>query len=291
MKRADVGIIGGTGLYEMDGLSGVREVSIPTPYGKPSDKVMLGELSGVKIAFISRHGKGHKLSPSEINYRANIYALKSLGVHSVISVSAVGSLKKELTPGTIVIVNQFFDRTFKRENTFFKNGVVAHVSMADPVCKELSEILYKKARELNYDVVSTGTYICIEGPQFSTRAESNVYRSLGFDVIGMTNLPEAKLAREAELCYSTLALVTDYDCWHETEEAVSVEIIIDTLKKNIFRAKEIIRRAIVEVAGRADCTCRHALKDTIVTAVDAIPAKLKKNIHKIAGKYLLKGKA
>lgn len=284
--RATIGIVGGTGLYEIDGLKNQREIRISTPYGKPSDDIIAGEINGVKIAFISRHGKGHRIAPSEINYRANIYALKKLGVSSIISVSAVGSLKEELKPGSIVIVNQFFDRTYKRPNTFFEKGIVAHVSMAEPVCSEISSILYNSGKALGYDIRSSGTYVCIEGPQFSTKAESNVYRALGFDVIGMTNLPEAKLAREAELCYATLALVTDYDCWHESEEPVTVEMIIDTLNKNIHRAKEIIRYSINKIAERKGCACQNSLKDTIVTRHELIPAGVKKNLYPITGKYL-----
>lgn len=287
-KGVDVGIIGGTGLYEIDGLKNLKEIAINTPFGRPSDKLVTGELNGVRIAFLSRHGKGHRIMPSEINYRANVYALKKLGVSSIISVSAVGSLKEELKPGTIVIVSQFFDRTYKRENTFFNKGIVAHVSMAEPVCKELSEILYKNGKALGYDVKNSGTYICIEGPQFSTKAESMTYRTLGFDVIGMTNLPEAKLAREAEVCYATLALVTDYDCWHQSESPVTVDIIIDTLNKNIHRAKEIIKSSINEIAGRKECVCRQSLKDAIVTSHKIIPAETKRVLLPVIGKYIKK---
>lgn len=283
---ATIGIIGGTGLYEIDGLKNQKELKISTPFGKPSSSILSGVLNGVKIAFISRHGKGHRIMPSEINYRANIYALKKIGVTSIVSIAAVGSLKDDLKPGSIVIVNQFFDRTFKRDNTFFNQGIVAHVSMADPVCSTISGILYKSGKALGYDIREGGTYVCIEGPQFSTKAESNVYRTLGFDVIGMTNLPEAKLAREAEMCYATLALVTDYDCWHKSEDAVTVEMIIDTLNKNIHRAKEIIRSSINEIAGRKDCVCQNSLKDAIVTKSEIIPSKVKKNLSVIAGKYL-----
>lgn len=287
---ATIGIVGGTGLYEIDGLKNQKEIKISTPFGKPSDNIITGELSGVKIAFISRHGRGHRVMPSEINYMANIYAFKKIGVSSVISVSAVGSLKEDLKPGSIVIVNQFFDRTFKRENTFFQKGIVAHVSMAEPVCGAISAILYKSGKALGYDIKSSGSYVCIEGPQFSTRAESNVYRALGFDVIGMTNLPEAKLAREAEICYATLALVTDYDCWHKSEDAVTVEIIIDTLNKNIHRAKEIIRSSINSIASRKDCICQHSLENTIVTRSELIPSRVKKNLSIVAGKYLNPGR-
>ncbi len=282
---ATIGIIGGTGLYEIDGLKNQRELKISTPFGKPSDNIITGELQGVKVAFLSRHGRGHKIRPSEINYRANIYAFKKIGVRTIISVSAVGSLKEELKPGSIVIVRQFFDRTFKREHTFFENGIVAHVSMADPVCERISDILYKAGVALGYDIKNTGTYICIEGPQFSTRAESNVYRMLGFDVIGMTNLPEAKLAREAETCYATLALVTDYDCWHKSEEAVTVEIIINTLNKNIHRAKEIIKSSVNEIASIKECTCHNSLRDAIVTKSEFIPQRVKRDLSVIAGRY------
>lgn len=283
---ATVGIIGGTGLYEMDGLVKQKEIKVSTPFGKPSGNILTGELNGVRIAFISRHGKGHVLMPSEINYRANIYALKKIGVTSIISVSAVGSLREDLKPGSIVIVNQFFDRTFKRKNTFFEKGIVAHVSMAEPVCNEISKILYRAGKSFGYDIKERGTYVCIEGPQFSTKAESNVYRTLGFDVIGMTNLPEAKLAREAEICYATLGLVTDYDCWHESEEPVSVEVIIDTLNKNIHRAKEIIKTSITEISNITDCSCLHSLKDAIVTAHGNIPEKTRSALELIIGKYI-----
>jgi len=224
--------------------------------------------------------------PSEINYRANIYALKKIGVKRIISVSAVGSLKEEFKPGSIVVVDQFFDRTYKRENTFFGNGVVTHVSMAEPVCKNLARILFDTGKMLGYEIHERGSYLCIEGPQFSTKAESGAYRELGFDVIGMTNMPEAKLAREAEMCYATLALVTDYDCWHESKEPVTVEMIIDTLNKNIFRAKEIIRHAIKEIAAERACLCQNALKDAIVTSREYIPVSVRKKLSLIIGKYI-----
>jgi len=281
-----VGLIGGTGLYEIDGIEKIKIQKVDTPFGKPSDNILTGELNGVRIAFISRHGKGHKLLPSEINYRANIYALKKIGVKRIISVSAVGSLKEEFKPGSIVVVDQFFDRTYKRENTFFGNGVVTHVSMAEPVCKNLARILFDTGKMLGYEIHERGSYLCIEGPQFSTKAESGAYRELGFDVIGMTNMPEAKLAREAEMCYATLALVTDYDCWHESKEPVTVEMIIDTLNKNIFRAKEIIRHAIKEIAAERACLCQNALKDAIVTSREYIPVSVRKKLSLIIGKYI-----
>ena len=242
--KADVAIIGGSGLYHMEGFKKIKEVRVTTPFGKPSDSIMLGSFEGLNIAFLARHGRGHRTRPTGINYRANIHALKSLGVSRVFSVSAVGSMKENIRPGDFVLPDQFIDRTTQRLNTFFDQGIVAHVAFANPLCPTLSSLFWKASQNVSVKVHRPGTYLCIEGPQFSTRAESLLYRQWGVDVIGMTNLPEAKLAREAELCYATLALVTDYDCWHETEEAVSVGAILDIMHKNVESAKQVLNHAL-----------------------------------------------
>ncbi len=286
MAEKVVGIIGGSGLYEMEGLEDIEERCLETPFGDPSDAYIIGRLGDTKMVFLPRHGRGHRLLPSEVNYRANIYGMKKLGVEWIISVSAVGSMKEEIRPGDIVIVDQFFDRTKGRLSTFFGNGIVGHVEFADPICPDLSNILYETARTLDIRVHKGGTYICIEGPQFSTRAESNIYRSWGVDVIGMTNLPEAKLAREAEICYSTLALSTDYDCWHTSEEDVTVEMILTTLKNNVAKAKEIIRRAVPNIKPQRTCKCESALKYAIVTDRGVILEKTRKDLEPILGRYL-----
>lgn len=276
--KADIGIIGGSGLYDIEGLKKVKELSVKTPFGAPSDKVVLGELDGVRIAFLSRHGRGHRVNPSEINYRANIYALKSLGVNRVISVSAVGSLKESLKPGDVVLPDQFIDLTKKRVSTFFEGGIVAHVAFGDPVCASLGAALLDAAHTVGATVHRGGVYLCIEGPQFSTKGESRLYRQWGASVIGMTNLPEAKLAREAELCYATVALVTDYDCWHETEEAVTVEAILTTLRRNVTLAKQLLRTAMSAVAAVQSCHCQRALQDAIITAPERMPASLRRKL-------------
>ncbi|MEO6308431.1 MAG: S-methyl-5'-thioadenosine phosphorylase [Nitrospiraceae bacterium] len=276
--RADIGIIGGSGLYDIEGLRKVTERSIKTPFGDPSDKVMLGELDGIHIAFLSRHGRGHRINPSEINYRANIYALKSLGVKRVISVSAVGSMKESIKPGDVVLPDQFIDLTKRRVSTFFEGGIVAHVAFGDPVCASLGTVLLDAARTVSATVHQGGVYLCIEGPQFSTKGESRLYRQWGVSVIGMTNLPEAKLAREAELCYATVALATDYDCWHETEEAVTVEAILTTLRQNVVLAKRLLRTAMPAVADVKSCSCQRALQDAIITAPDRMPASLRRKL-------------
>jgi 5'-methylthioadenosine phosphorylase len=281
-----VGVIGGSGLYGMEGLGDVRSVKIGTPFGDPSDEFVIGTLGEATVVFLPRHGKGHRLSPSEINYRANIYGMKTLGAQHLISVSAVGSMKEKIKPGHIVVVDQFFDRTTKRASTFFTGGIVAHVEFADPVCPVLSSLLYKTAKSLGVKAKKGGTYLCIEGPQFSSRAESRIYRKLGVDVIGMTNMPEAKLAREAEICYSTLALSTDYDCWHFTEASVTVEMILSMLKKNVSAAKAIIKGSLGGIPEKRGCRCGHALKNAIVTAKDSIPEETKKNLMPLIGKYL-----
>ena len=280
---ASIGVIGGSGLYGMEGLTRVREVRVTTPFGPPSDAVVVGELEGVRVAFLSRHGRGHRLSPSEINYRANIYALKKLGVGRIISVSAVGSMKEALHPGHVVIPDQFYDQTRRRIGTFFEKGLVAHVGMADPVCRDEAGKLAGAARACGATVHEGGTYLCIEGPQFSTRAESLVYRQWGVDVIGMTNLPEAKLAREASLCYATVALVTDFDCWHPGHDAVTVDAVIATLHRNVALSREIIRAAVPALAGRRPCACARALEAAVITAQDTIPAATRKRLALLFG--------
>ncbi|MCJ7500183.1 S-methyl-5'-thioadenosine phosphorylase [bacterium] len=281
-----LGIIGGSGLYEMEGLENIDTVSVSTPFGEPSDSIITGTLDGMKMGFLPRHGKGHRITPSEINYRANIWALKSLGVDTVISVSAVGSMKEEIVPGDLVVPHQFIDRTKGRASTFFSGGIVGHVAFADPVCHALADVVFKGAVSTGARVHQGGTYICMEGPQFSTRAESNLYRTWGVDVIGMTNIPEAKLAREAELCYSTVALATDYDCWHESEEDVSVEAILQIMHHNVENAKRAIAWAARNMAEKDACSCSEALKFAIVTDPSAIPDKVKKDLEPIIGKYV-----
>jgi len=282
-----VGVIGGSGLYEMEGLTGIQQVSVDTPFGKPSDAYTTGMLDGVPMVFLPRHGKGHRFTPSEVNYRANIYGMKKLGVTRIISVSAVGSLREEIVPGHIVIPDQFIDRTRgSRKDTFFGGGVVAHVQFADPVCGELSARLYDAALEVGATVHRGGTYICMEGPAFSTRAESHLYRSMGASVIGMTNLTEAKLAREAELCYGVIALSTDYDCWHDAHADVSVEAIIAIIQANVATAKLIIRRAVQNIVGERSCPCDAALKYALISDTSIIPVETRENLELIIGKYL-----
>ena len=273
--RADIAVIGGSGLYEMDGLEHVRETRVSTPFGRPSDAVILGTLSGRRVAFLSRHGRGHRISPSMINYRANVYALKSLGVTRIFSVSAVGSMKERIHPGHMVLPDQFIDRTTRRLSTFFDQGLVAHVTFADPVCRALASQLGEAARSMGATFHVGGTYLCIEGPQFSTKAESLLYRQWGVDVIGMTNATEAKLAREAEICYATLALVTDFDCWHQSEDPVSVEAILSVMHANVAQAKNLLRDAIQRTGEARACPCAMALRQTIVTAPKAMTASVK----------------
>ena len=277
-RQASVGVIGGSGLYSMEGLQSVREFRVRTPYGLPSNAIIVGTIDGTRVAFLSRHGRGHRLNPTEINYRANIYALKSLGVSRVISVSAVGSMKESIKPGDVVVPDQFVDLTKRRASTFFEGGMVAHVAFGDPVCRGLADTLVSTATGFNAAIHRGGTYLCMEGPQFSTKGESRLYRQWGVDVIGMTNMPEAKLAREAELCYATMALVTDYDCWHETEEAVTVEAILATLHRNVELAKQILRAMIPSLDEAGDCLCQHALDNAIVTAQKGLPAVVKKKL-------------
>jgi len=287
MTQPILGIIGGSGLYEMEGLSQVEEVRVETPFGEPSDVFLTGMLGETRMVFLARHGRGHRLLPSEVPYRANIFAMKKLGVERIISVSAVGSMKENLAPGHIVVPDQFFDRTAgKRASTFFGGGVVGHVQFADPVCPDLSGLLVETASETGAVVHPKGTYLCIEGPAFSTRAESNIFRSWGVDIIGMTNLPEARLAREAEMCYATLAMVTDYDCWHEEHDDVSVESIIATLHKNVDMARRIIAASASKIeAGRA-CLCTNSLKYAIMTPAALIPEQTRADLDLLIGKYL-----
>ncbi|HJV67135.1 MAG TPA: S-methyl-5'-thioadenosine phosphorylase [Geomonas sp.] len=282
-----IGVIGGSGLYEMEGMTEVSQVMVDTPFGRPSDEYVTGTLDGVRMVFLPRHGKGHRFTPSEVNYRANIYGMKKLGVTRVISVSAVGSLREEIAPGHIVVPDQFIDRTRgHRKDTFFGNGVVGHVQFADPVCPELSSTLFAAAQEVGATVHRGGTYLCMEGPAFSTRAESHLYRSFGASIIGMTNLTEAKLAREAELCYGVIALSTDYDCWHESHDDVSVEAIIAIIKSNVTMAKKIIRNAVARISDPKGCGCSAALKYAIISDTSVIPVETRENLELIIGKYL-----
>ena len=283
--RADIGILGGTGLYEIDGIRDIREISLDTPFGKPSDVYVVGKLEGKRVAFLSRHGRGHRLMPGEINYRANTYGFKMLGVGRIISVNSVGSLKEEIRPRDIVLADQFYDRT-RRQNTFFGDGIVAHISFARPVCPELSRFLYEAGKGLGLRIHLGGTYLCIEGPAFSTVAESRAYRSWGYDVIGMTGATEAKLCREAEICYSTLSLATDYDVWHVEEKSVSVELILENMRLNIGNAKAIIKAAVAALPTGAACGCGEALRNTIVTDPALIPSGAKERLRVIIGKYV-----
>lgn len=286
MAEARVAVIGGSGLYEMEGLSGVREVKPQTPFGAPSDAIVLGELGGVPMAFLPRHGRGHHISPTELPVRANIFALKTLGVEMVISISAVGSLKEEVRPLDLVIPDQLIDRTRQRASTFFGDGLVAHVAFADPFCPDLSAALTAASLEAGATTHKGGTYVVMEGPAFSTRAESLLYRSWGASVIGMTALPEAKLAREAEMCYAILACATDYDCWHDTEESVSVEMVVANLLKNVATSKGILRRLVPGLTQERRCSCASALKDAIITARDAMPWRTRQRLAPLVNKYL-----
>jgi 5'-methylthioadenosine phosphorylase len=286
MEHVHIGIIGGSGLYDMADVTDRSEVTFTTPFGEPSGPYLLGTLRGKRVAFLSRHGAGHRLSPSELNYRANIFGMKMLGVEYLLSASAVGSLKEEYKPLDIVIPDQFIDRTRGRISTFFGRGLVAHVGFAHPFCGRLSDVAFSSATSAGATVHKGGTYVCMEGPQFSTLAESKLYRSWGMDIIGMTNLQEAKLAREAEICYTTIALVTDYDCWHPEHDQVTVEMIIANLTQNAKMAQQVIAGAVAALPFERTCECATALKHAIITRPDAVPAEVKRELAPIVGKYL-----
>ena len=288
MEKVNIGIIGGSGLYQMPELQNVRELNVDTPFGSTSDAFIIGELEGVTVAFLPRHARGHKFLPTEVPYRANIYAMKLLGVEYILSVSAVGSLQEQYAPTDMVIPDQFFDRTRARakESTFFGEGIVAHMTFAHPVCDELGDILEASCKEVGVKTHRGGTYLCMEGPAFSTKAESNVYRQWGMDIIGMTNLQEAKLAREAEICYATLALVTDYDCWHPDHDSVTVDLIIANLMQNAATAQRMIAGIVAKLPAERTCACKDALATAIITRPEQIPAKIKKDLAPIIGRYV-----
>ena len=286
MQEAEIGIIGGSGLYAMPGFTDVREERVETPFGEPSDVFVLGELEGRKVVFLARHGRGHRILPSELNFRANIYALKKLGVERILSVSAVGSLKEEHKPTDFVIPDQFIDRTFHRPSTFFGDGIVGHVAFGDPVCAVVADTIAAACETEGLVGKAGGTYVCMEGPQFSTRAESNLYRSWGADVIGMTNLQEAKLAREAEICYATMAMVTDYDCWHESHDSVTIDQIVAVLNQNAANACKVVKAAIASMPRERSCPCASALKYAILTNPEAIPATKREKLELLIGKYM-----
>jgi 5'-methylthioadenosine phosphorylase len=288
LQQAEIGIIGGSGLYSMPGLTGVHEERISTPFGDPSDAFVLGDLEGHKVAFLARHGRGHRLLPSELNFRANLYAFKKLGVTRILSMSAVGSLKEEHKPGDFLVPDQFIDRTFHRISTFFGDGIVAHVAFGDPVCSTVAGTITAACKSEAVTVKSGGTYVCMEGPQFSTRAESNLYRSWGADVIGMTNLQEAKLAREAEICYATAAMVTDYDCWRPGHDDVTVDQIVAVLNQNASNACRVVKAAVAAMPSERKCACSSALQYAILTAPDAISAATREKLDLLIGKYLKK---
>jgi len=284
--RATLGVIGGSGLYELDGLGDVESVRLETPFGPPSDEYVLGTAAGCRIAFLPRHGRGHRLLPTELNFRANIHGMKQLGVSQLLSVGAVGSLREEIAPGHVVVPDQFIDRTFDRHATFFGGGVVAHVQLGDPVCSRLAAAVTVAARGAGATLHEGGTYVCMEGPQFSTRAESNLYRAWGADVIGMTNLTEARLAREAEMCYASLAFVTDYDCWREATEDVSVEVILAILAENSAGARRALADAVARIDPNRGCGCRDAMRYGIITDPRVIPDAARERLRPIIGRYL-----
>ena len=286
MDKVSIGVIGGSGLYQIEAFKAVKEISLSTPFGKPSDPLIVGTLSGIRAAFLSRHGKGHRYSPTTINYRANIFAMKKLGVERILSVSAVGSMKEEIAPGDIVVPDQFYDHTKHRVSTFFDKGIVAHIPFSDPVCPEVASVLAQSGRAEGARVHEGGTYLCMEGPQFSTRAESLLYRGFGVDVIGMTNATEAKLAREAEICYATLALATDYDCWHVEEKPVTAEAVLEILRQNVELSKRVIAQAIVKLPRERGCACGAVLQNSIMTQKKMIPSKIRQDLKPIIGKYL-----
>ena len=282
---ATIGVIGGSGLYEIDGLSDVEEIRLDTPFGEPSDAFLVGRFGETRLVFLPRHGRGHRILPHEINFPANVWGMKKLGVEWLLSISAVGSMKEEIAPGDIVIVDQFIDRTKHRAASFFGGGVAGHVGFADPICPRFAPHVADAARQAGARVHEGGTYLVIDGPMFSTRAESKLYRSWGVDVIGMTNLPEAKLAREAELCYTTVALATDYDCWHESEEDVTVEAVVALLKKNVSLAREIVRKTASRPPPERSCPCASAARFAVMTAPDAILPEARARLDLILGKY------
>jgi 5'-methylthioadenosine phosphorylase len=290
LPQAEIGIIGGSGLYSIPGLSDMREVKQDTPFGDPSDAYVLGTLAGHKVAFLARHGRGHRILPTELNFRANVYGFKQLGVERIVSISAVGSLKEEHKPLEFVIPEQFFDRTRHRVDTFFGNGIVAHIAFADPVCPQLSQVVETACKKAGVTGKRGGTYLNMEGPQFSTKAESNIYRSWGMDVIGMTNLQEAKLAREAEICYVTVAMVTDYDCWHPHHDSVTVDQVVAVLVKNAENAAKVVRETIAAMPTGRSCKCGSALAHAILTDRDKIPAATRQKLGLILDKYLSAGK-
>lgn len=289
MQQAEIGIIGGSGLYAMPGLTDVHELTLQTPFGAPSEAFVLGTLEGRKVVFLARHGKGHRLLPTEINFRANLYAMKRLGVERIISASAVGSLKEEHKPTDFVIPDQFIDRTYRRISTFFGEGLVAHVSFGDPICADVAGVIGNSCKQVGVVGKMGGTYVCMEGPQFSTRAESNLYRSWGADIIGMTNLQEAKLAREAEICYATMAMVTDYDCWHEGHDAVTVEQVVKVLHTNSDNASKVIKQAVALMPKERKCKCGSALEHAIMTDPTRIPPGTRQKLGLLVDKYLNKG--
>ena len=288
MPQAKIGVIGGSGLYDIEGMGEIEEVDINTPFGKPSDTIVVGKLEGVGVAFLPRHGRGHRILPTEVPVRANIYALKSLGVERIIAINSVGSLKEEYKPGDLLIPDQLIDRTRSRVNTFFGEGVVVHIPFGEPFCPVLSQVVYQVGKDAGATVHHGGTCVVMEGPAFSTKAESYLYRSWGVDVIGMTALPEAKLVREAEICYAIIACITDYDCWHKRHEAVTAEIILNQLRQNIDTAKRIIKLAVGKIPERQDCNCATALKTAIVTAPELVPDDQKKKLDLLIGKYIRK---
>jgi 5'-methylthioadenosine phosphorylase len=288
MPQAKIAVIGGSGLYDIEGMEDIEEVDINTPFGRPSDKIVVGKLEGVGVAFLPRHGRGHRLLPTEVPYRANIYALKSLGVERIIGINSVGSLKEEFQPNALLIPDQLIDRTRLRADTFFGEGIVAHIPFGEPFCPLLSNVVYQAAKDAGATAHQGGTCLVMEGPAFSTRAESLLYRSWGADVIGMTALPEAKLAREAEICYAVIACVTDYDCWHRGHDAVTAEMIISRLRQNIDTAKQIIKLAVGKVTEKRDCDCATALSTALITSPDVMPEAQKKKLDLLIGKYLKK---
>ncbi len=286
MTNVKIGVIGGTGLYNMEDMTEVTEVNVKTPFGDPSDSIIIGNLGGTRVAFLPRHGRGHRISPTELPVKANIYALKSLGVERIISVNAVGSLREEIHPMDAVIPNQIIDRTVNRVRTFFTGGIVGHIAFAEPFCSDLSRVLTEAAREIAPRARRGGIYLAMEGPQFSTKAESDLYRSWEADIIGMTVIPEAKLAREAEICYASLSFVTDYDCWDTTRESVTVEVILDHLHRNIETAKAILRLVVSRLPNTRDCFCATALQNAIITSPELIPQQVKKDLALLIGKYI-----